>query len=125
MKYNPLIPPEPQKWLQLDETERITIVEKYHKRHNIGIPNLKLHAVFHVIVENQLAMGVEPVVATLERLQREGLDRHQAIHAISTALADDFFNILQGNVDENTDSESEYFRKLNDLTAEGYLNSPK
>jgi len=46
-----------------------------------------MHGVAHVIVENQIAAGdstVEPV--TLARLMREGLDRHDAIHAIGSVL---------------------------------------
>ncbi len=40
-----------------------------------------VHSVLHVIVENQLAMNAEPVPATIARLTRQGLSRHEAIHA--------------------------------------------
>ncbi len=41
----------------------------------------------HVVVENQIAMGDEiPVRDTLVRLMSEGLDRHDAVHAIATVL---------------------------------------
>jgi hypothetical protein len=48
---------------------------------------VKLHAVMHVIIENQVALGDEvPAQRTLRRLMAEGLDRHQGIHAISSVL---------------------------------------
>jgi hypothetical protein len=41
--------------------------------------------VFHVIVENQAAQGLEtPVRRTLARLQAEGLSRHDAVHAVGS-----------------------------------------
>lgn len=121
MKYDPLTPPDPLNWLDLDELERIIIVEEYHNRKNIKLPNERLHATLHVIVENQIAMEVEPVVATLNRLHVEGLDRHQVIHAIGTVLADNIFAVLQGGMGADAEPDSEYFEKLDKLTAESFL----
>ncbi len=121
MKYDPLTPPDPREWLDLDEMERIIIVEEYHNRKKIDLPNAQLHATFHVIVENQVAMGVLAVINALKRLQNEGLDRHQAIHAIGTVLADNIFAVLQGGMGADAESESEYFKKLDKLTAESFL----
>jgi hypothetical protein len=54
--------------------------------------SIRAHAANHVIVENQLAMGDATVVpATLARLMQEGLDRHDAIHAIGSVLVGIFF----------------------------------
>jgi hypothetical protein len=40
------------------------------------------------IAEDQIALGDEiPARRTLVRLMEEGLDRHEAIHAIDSALA--------------------------------------
>jgi hypothetical protein len=52
----------------------------------VRLPNAQLHAVIHVVVENQLALGEEVVVETLARLQREGLGRHDGVHAIGSFL---------------------------------------
>jgi len=47
----------------------------------------RAHAATHGIVENQAAMGHATVVpTTLDRLMRDGLDRHDAVHAIGSVL---------------------------------------
>jgi hypothetical protein len=39
----------------------------------LKMPNVRMHAVIHVVVENQVAFGKEiPAQKTLERLMREG-----------------------------------------------------
>ena len=86
-QYDPDRDPSPEEWLALDEQERIGLSEEYHRRHRIRIRNAKLHAVVHAIVENQLALGEPVVVATVARLRGEGLDRHDAIHAIGSVLS--------------------------------------
>lgn len=86
--YNPLRSPDPKEWLALDEAERIDLVRKYHRQKSIRLPNLTAHALFHVIIENQLALRNSiPVEHTLQRLLSEGLDRHEAIYAIGSVLA--------------------------------------
>jgi|SRR5205809_13448 len=87
--YDPLEAPEPEEWLAIDEAKRIQLARDYHRRARVRLPNEKLHAVFHVVVENQIALGDEiPVQSTLQRLMAEGLDRHEAIHAIASVLAE-------------------------------------
>jgi hypothetical protein len=58
-RYDPLQTPEPGEWLSLDENECIRLVKDYHRRARIRLPNRKAHALFHVIVENQIALGDE------------------------------------------------------------------
>jgi hypothetical protein len=73
---DPLQAPEAEEWLWLDESERIRLAAEYHRRARIRLPNVKVHAVFHVIAENQIALGDKiPVRRTLVRLMEEGLDR--------------------------------------------------
>ena len=55
LQYDPLEAPEPEEWLAIDEAERIHLTQDYHRRARIRLPNEKLHAVFHVVVENQIA----------------------------------------------------------------------
>ena len=82
MRYDPLRPPEPRRWLALKEEAQIELVAHYHRKHRIRVPNLLLHAAIHATVESQVAAGVElPVAAAIDRLVSEGLDRHEAIHA--------------------------------------------
>ena len=56
-RYDPLNAPDPQQWLLLDEKERLGLVEDYHRQARVELPNAKVHAVAHVIVENQIALG--------------------------------------------------------------------
>ena len=80
--YDPDTPPPSADWLQTDEGARIEQVSSYHRRHKTPLPNDELHAVIHVVVENQLALGDAVVVVTLARLKSEGLTRHDVLHAI-------------------------------------------
>jgi hypothetical protein len=86
--YNPTIPPDPTQWLELDEQLRIALIEDYHRSGKIEMPGVTSHAGFHVIVENQLAMGLQSTVTTVARLMRQGVSRHNAIHAIGYALVE-------------------------------------
>jgi hypothetical protein len=88
-RYDPLEAPDPEEWLELDEQERIDLVREYHRRVGIHLPNEKLHATLHAIVEAQIALKEEtPAGRIAQRLIGEGLDRHDAIlHAIGMVLA--------------------------------------
>jgi len=86
-QYDPLKAPDPQGWLSLDEQQRISLAQDYHRRARIRLPNETVHAVVHAIVENQIALGDEtPVRRTVQRLLSEGRDRHEAIHAVGMIL---------------------------------------
>ena len=59
-----------------------------HRRAGVSLQNKNVHAIMHVVIENQVAMGDElPVRRAIDRLVGEGLDRHEAIHAMGSALA--------------------------------------
>ncbi len=95
--YDPAVAPDPSEWLELDEGERMLRVEYYHRRAGIHMGHDKLHATMHTVVENQIAAGDPPQVGpTVERLTAEGLDRHEAIHAVSSLIADFFFDVAHG-----------------------------
>ncbi len=116
-QYEPSHAPNPEEWQELDEAMRVELVREYHREHEEVMPEdaENMHAVIHVVVENQLALGVEPVPATVAKLIRQGLDRHEAIHAIGAILSEDIFDLLQGN--EKTWAEQRYRRRLEKLTA--------
>jgi hypothetical protein len=65
--YDPEKPGESADWLQTDEGQRIELVWSYHRRKKVRLPNAQLHAVIHVVVENQLALGFSANRATAER----------------------------------------------------------
>jgi hypothetical protein len=117
MRYDPALPPNRDDWIGLDEGEQIALVCEHHRRAGIGVPNLRVHAAMHVAVENQVLMGDQtPVAATLTGLMAEGLDRHEAIHAIASVLAGAMFDAVgaQGSGDVG----AAYFREVAQLTAE-------
>lgn len=123
-KYDPDVPPNPQEWNALDESERLHLVKRYHKSARIRLPSPMGHATFHVIVENQVAMGDELNVArTLERLMAEGLDRHDALHAIGFVLAG-HMNDLMG-AGSSAFNESAYAADLDALTPETWSQMAK
>ena len=114
--YAPMIEPDLEEWQSLDEWTQIDLVREYHRRAEVDLPNEKIHAVLHVVVENQIALGDEvPTVATVQRLLREGLDRHEAVHAAGTVITDIIYDIFKGR-DRGPDPNKK-FRKMNKLTA--------
>jgi hypothetical protein len=119
--YDPEQAPDSDEWLALGEAERIELVAAYHKRTREKLPNLRLHAAFHAVVENQLAEGIEVVRETLGRLMAEGLDRHSGIHAISSVLAEHLSNLMRHGPKKGTDTNEPYFRRLRSLTASTWV----
>ncbi|MGF6604699.1 hypothetical protein P3T23_009455 [Paraburkholderia sp. GAS448] len=116
--YNPERGPAPESWLELDEHERISLVETWHRTARIRLPNVTMHATIHVIVENQIALDLEPVVQAMHRLRNEGLTRHDAIHAIGSVVAEHLFDILKTNQnDDAAVSEARYYAAVERLTA--------
>lgn len=120
MKYNLLKTPDPEEWLELDEDERIHFVVVHHKKAKVKLPNAHIHAVIHVTVENQLAEGYEVVRETLERLMADGLDRHDAIHAIGAVLIEHLQSIMRQEL-KGPDPHEKYFHALRSLTAQRWF----
>jgi hypothetical protein len=107
-------------WVALDESERMQLVRRYHRRQRIRLPNETIHAAVHVIVENQVALGdAFPAKAALLRLMKEGLDRHEAIHAIGSVLSEKIF-VVMSEQEPGGDINSDYMENLKSLTAESW-----
>lgn len=104
-EYDPLFAPDPGEWLEMDEGERQLMVEAYVSEYEGGIEGASLHASIHVLVENQIALGAfeSPTGPAMERLIEKGLSRHEAIHAIGSILAEQFFGMMKhrGEFDPN------------------------
>jgi hypothetical protein len=119
LQYDPYQHIDSEAWQELDESERIESVRQYHRQNRIRLPNETLHATTHVIVENQVALGDSfPARAVLLRLMEEGLDRHEAVHAIGLVLSEQLFAALREEGD--ADINKQYVEKLNGLTAESW-----
>jgi hypothetical protein len=119
--YNPEKTPPATEWLALDESERIAMVESWHRRARIRIPGANLHAIIHPVVENQIALGESVIVEGLARLRAEGLSRHDALHAIGSVLEEYMSHILKNS--SAPESPEVYYRRVRGLTAAEWLRS--
>jgi hypothetical protein len=120
--YDPSVAPDSTAWLEMDEDERLEIVREYHRRRRIKLPNLDAHALTHAVIENQLAGGLVPASSALNRLLAEGLDRHEAVHALGSVLMEHIWNLTnkpRGDGDPN----APYLAALDKLTAASWRNS--
>jgi hypothetical protein len=120
--YNPEHAPVGNEWLEIDEDERLMLVEQYHRDARIRLPKSarRVHATMHTIVENQLALNDEPVVKALDRLMREGLTRHDALHAIGYLVSEQIYDILKHNETPDA-SKARYYAAIERLTAAAWL----
>ena len=117
--YDPEAAPDPTAWLALDEQERIHLAEAHHRRAHLKLPNVKAHAVFHAIVENQIAEGLEPVTRAMVRLMKQGLSRHDALHAIGSVVAEHLFETTHANAtDHPATIQARYNAAVERLSAE-------
>ena len=117
-RYDPEVAPNREDWLVLDEGERVVLVEWYHRDARIHLPKAArtLHATIHVVVENHLAENDEPVTRTLARLMKEGLSRHEAVHAIGSVVAEEIYDAL--NLKDTPESlRARYYAAIERLTA--------
>jgi predicted polyphosphate/ATP-dependent NAD kinase len=120
--YDPNQTPDPEEWLRLDEQTRISQAEKYHKKSGVRLPNPKAHATFHAIVENQIALNETAVVRAVERLKKQGLTRHDSIHAITWVLSQHLFDLMkQDDEDKKEVVNARYFAEVERLNAEDWL----
>ncbi len=118
-RYDPTIVPDPKTWLALSEHRRIDLVVAYHKKQKHKLPSIKVHAVIHVVIENQIAENLAAVVDAMSRLSLQGLDRHASIHAIGSVLGEHIHEILQsGNTDSAEVSNTRYVAAVARLTVQ-------
>ena len=115
--YNPRYAPNPAEWLAIQESERIDMVLFFHDEVEDELPEdgKTLHSLVHVVVENQIALGVEPVGNAIARLSRQGLSRHEAIHAVGAILSEDIYDLMKNG--QEAINQTRYRRRLEKLTA--------
>jgi len=119
-KYDPDSTPNPKDWLALDEDERRLLVEAAHSDAGLDMVQLMMHATGHVAVETQLAMEIPEVTSNFNRLRKEGLGRHDAIHACAALVMELMFNGAKGEI--KGDPNEYYHKRLGEMTAEKWLN---
>ena len=107
-RYDPLVAPDPAAWLALDEQERTRLVEDYHVVEGIEVPRPKAHAL--------------PVREKAQQLMAQGLDRHDAIHAIAWVLMHHISDIAGGKVSGEAVTPR-YISALRRLNARKWLRS--
>ncbi len=118
--YDPHSPPDPADWLDLDEDERRSQIVDYHEREGIDPPpgGEDVHAVSHLMVENRIALGdAVPDGAAVERLMSEGLDRHDAIHALAAVTLEVMGRVARG---EEKEPEAAVNAAVKQVTAESW-----
>jgi hypothetical protein len=117
-KYDPDHAPDPKHWLALDEQLRISLAERFHRAARIELPSIKTHAAFHAIVENQIAMQHAPAVRAMERLAKQGLSRHECLHAIGWVLAQHLYELSTSTTEDTPAvNQARYDAALERLTA--------
>ncbi len=118
--YDPDVGPDPAHWLALDEAERLHQAKEYHQRHAVLVANPDIHALVHVVIETQIAMGDETAAPrALERLMAEGLTRHEAIHALGSVLTEMFVAAANGEETERFQADA-YNDAIARITAENW-----
>jgi len=112
--YNPSLPPKADDWLALNEPHRIELINDFVENYEQEIEKeaRHIHAAIHMIVENQLALNVELTTDTYNRLKRQGLDRHQIIHAIGAVISEDIFEVMNGNKENPFEGQKFRLKKL-------------
>ena len=116
--YNPDEPLNESEWLDLDDEERRRLVSNFHESSGEEFQDdgaLTMHSYMHVFVENQIATNVDLVPETVTKLVRQGLSRHEALHAISAIIVEDIFDMSKGTKSEFCPKK--YRRKLEKITA--------
>ena len=94
-------------------------MKEYHRRVGIDLPQADLHAIIHVAVESQIAELEEPTYRKLDALIEEGLDRHEAIHAIGAVLMMHLRDIARAEPGDEVPF-GPYHAELETLTAESW-----
>jgi hypothetical protein len=118
-KYDPDCAPDPQRWRAQNEMDLMDIVQRYHRRAGIRLPDERIHAALHVMVENQVALGAQtPVGEAVDRLMGEGMSRHDAIHAVGAVLDKHVFQAHSTGIPVSREA---YYADIRAVTKEGWL----
>ncbi len=106
MHYNPAEQIDPDRWLSMDEDERLYAIQCWiSELTGSETEDCLLDAVPILVVENQVAMNSPPVTrATLERLQNGGIDRMTAVQVMSEVMAEALGAAVSGHQKPDPDA---------------------
>jgi len=121
LDYDPERAPDKGDWLALGESGQIDIVMAFHEEHGEYGDSLETHAAIHATIENQVATGTSEVTAALDKLMKQGLSRHDAIHAIGFVLFESVQDLLESDHSEGEDASERYYEKLSRFNAKDWL----
>ncbi len=122
--YDPSKNINPDNWLAMDESERQALIEEYVLTDEQGLGEVSptLHAAVHAMVETQLAMGEKETLDAYNRLIRQGLKRHDTLHALGAVIIEGIHQSMQEDMnDESADVTIRYKSRLRKLTAKKWL----
>jgi hypothetical protein len=118
-EYDPDRAPDAERWLAQDEMGLVDLVQRYHRAERIPLPDERVHAALHVMVENQVALGDRtPVRQAVDRLMGEGMSRHDAIHAVGAILSRHMHQARDAGVPV---SRERYFDDVRAVTLDRWL----
>ncbi len=124
--YDARVAPDPLAWRALGEQERLDRVTRFHElvlAPGKRPPSMARHAGMHVLVENQLADDAPPAARrALERLMRDDLSRHDAVHAIGWLLTE---TLKQALAEQRPVDERAYAEALEQLSPESWLRAAR
>lgn len=110
--YNPAKSPDRAEWRALSERDRIDLIYEYHDFIGETGENMEAHAAIHAAIETQIAEDVPEIRVTLGRLRKQGLNRHDAIHALGSILAQHMQNIINSSYEDGVDQNAQYSMML-------------
>ena len=113
--YDPEVGPPPADWLAMNEDDRTSLVEAYHRSRQIRLPQPRLHAALHVVVENQVALGESVVVEALARLQAHGATRHEGLHALGHVVAEHIQSLMKAGPNPSPELHVSYLERVRQL----------
>jgi hypothetical protein len=109
----------------MTDEEQAQLMQRLQREHDerphpgLAGARLRLHLAIHAVVETQ-AMEGTPIetASTLERLVREGLDRHEAVHAVGAVASEEVLACLSDP--SKRYDEGRYIARLEALTAKSW-----
>ena len=113
-EYNPAKSPDRQQWMALDKTRQLELVRQAHTDMDAGESAVASHCGMHSAVETQIAENSPGVRNAMGRLRKQGISRHNAVHAIGLVLIQHMRRMATSQ-DEPDVANSHYQTKLTEL----------